>query len=228
MSAEQIPSVEMAAVMAYAEAPYRELAHLALSQGMENVHRVALADGDSAAMEAGSAYISTLAGVLNSYRPAGVEAESVSIDTLEGSELLAEHTVNRDDFMLYSDVALPDVKAHTRHVQAGNAWNALCRVYMYGQLRAQGQRTLMRTPKLPDIDLEFAIPPTALHSYDGVDLRLLSVVKFLKNFDEFSKLHNSLSASDILGRDTGTSKVNFIRAFVDYKIAEIKSSLAKL
>lgn len=156
--------------------------------------------------------------------PRTVIAGFSSIETphIDDNEAIGNSIINREDFYYYGITAFPEDKSSTVKIKSGRAWGALCKVYYYYHHRESSHS--FRVPRLPDIGLEFGVPPSSSHSFDAKDLSFISTIRFLRMFDDYQKSHPHFQESDILGVGIASRRLDYIRGFVSYNIEKLNQT----
>ncbi len=221
---ERIYDVHMSEEMAYAESPYRAIARQAHELGWREGEGAALIKADRASQEAGYSYIKGLSGVLISHEVDGKAVNVTEVNLYDDDilELTTGRYVGLDDFRNFSMILSPNRDRRTNMVAAGSAWGALTRLYNYKKHRQEG-RNLTGDPLIPDIPLEYIQQPTNNVRPDGQGLYLSSLVELIRIYDSYRSEHPGMRISKILGRVASTSRISFIKQFIDYEITQLRA-----
>jgi hypothetical protein len=218
MAPQQIESIELAWVMAQAEDPYRHMARWILGNEPPERHYIAelaIKVGEAEAHEVGQDWLDTNSKILAGHK--------IKYEPNKGHEHPDFVRIERIDFIDFAARLYPNKPEKVRNIKAGRAWEGLVRVY-YGYFLADPNtmKGNQLPPQLSRLPLAFLYPPKkATDDAGGLDFE--SLAEFIAVYDEDSKAKPGLSPNAILGFDFANERIEFLRAFVEYKKQQLEA-----
>ncbi len=215
-------------VKALREAPYREIARIALADGRFDFANAALREGEAAGTAAGLEYVAELPISISSLSEEApkdkVKTSLVDPETMKKVEGLV---VNQTDLLAYAQSRQPEPLTNRAKAFPRQVWGHLITLKNANRREDYGGARYHKAPPLRQVPLKFVreIPELGNSrkpfSDRLADLDLGSLIEFLAVYAKYKSQYPQLTTAGILGNGFGPAKVEFLNEFVSYKLDEL-------
>ena len=215
-------------VEALREAPYIEIAHIALADGRPDFAEAALREAEAVGTTARLEYVAELPISISSLSEEApkdkVKTSLVDPETMNKVEGLV---VNQTDLLVYAQSRQPEPVTNYTKAFVRQVWDHLITLKNANRREDYGGARYHKAPPLRQVPLKFdrEIPEPANSrkpfSDRLADLELGSLIELLAVYAKYQSEHPHLTAAGILGSGFGPAKVSFLKEFVGYKLKEL-------
>jgi hypothetical protein len=237
-SGKLIEYSDLAGVMAYKQADYRNLGIFAgkiVSSGVfnSNVNKVLTNlidvlsyEGETEGLLAGQAYLQA---IVDSAGAAEARAASEAVYPVGGETTTKDTVVDQADLLAYARFSQFWPTDQKNKSITSQVWQRLIALHDSEKRIAYGGTEAFKPPALTVVQLQFTRESPAQLNDDQpltdnlADLKLGSLIELLAAYDDLQSRRPHLTTADILGKGFGPIKVAFLKEFVTYKLNELNS-----
>ena len=218
----------LAHVEALREAPYREIARIALADGRLDFANAALREGEAAGIAAGLEYVADLPISISSLSEEApkdrLKTSLVDPETMKKVEGLV---VNQIDLLAYAQSRQTEPMTNRTKAFPRQVWGHLITLKNANRWEDYGGMLYHKAPPLRQVSLKFdreiPEPGNSCKPFSDrlADLELGSLIEFLAVYAKYKSQYPHLTTAGILGNGFGPAKVEFLNEFVSYKLDEL-------
>ena len=215
-------------VKALKEAPYREIARIALADGRLDFANAALLEGEAAGIAAGLEYVAELPISISSLsEEAPKDKAKTSLVDPETMKKVEGLVVNQTDLLTYAQSRQPEPITNRTKAFARQVWGHLITLKNANRWEDYGGAWYHKAPLLRQVPLKFdreiPEPGNSRKPFSDIlaDLELGSLIEFLAVYAKYQSQYPHLSTAGILGNGFGPAKVSFLKEFAGYKLEEL-------